>query len=186
MPVKRIIIAIDGFSSCGKSTLAKQLAKELGYTYIDSGAMYRAVTLFALDEEIIENGVLDRDELLRRLHEVRIAFVHDPETGQSQTLLNSRNVESRIRGIEVSQNVMLIAPIPEVRKKLVQVQQEMGNSKGIVMDGRDIGTVVFPNAELKIFMTAAPDVRARRRYEEMKMNELGISFESVMANIEKA
>lgn len=182
---RRIIIAIDGYSSCGKSTLAKQLAKQLGFTYIDSGAMYRAVTLFALDKDLILNGELKKDALLARLDEIDIRFMHDPSSGESQTLLNGSNVEHRIRGIEVSENVMHIAPIPEVRRKLVQLQQEMGKNKGIVMDGRDIGTVVFPNAELKIFMTASPEVRAKRRYEELRMKDLGISFNTVMENIKK-
>jgi cytidylate kinase len=165
--------------------LAKQLAKELSFTYIDSGAMYRAVTLFALDHDLIINGKLDKERLVERLDEIHIRFEHNPETGLSQTLLNGKNVESRIRGIEVSENVMHVAPIPQVRKKLVHLQQEMGEERGIVMDGRDIGTVVFPDAELKLFMTASPEVRAQRRYQELKMKELGISFNSVMENIRK-
>lgn len=159
------------------------LAKELGYTYIDSGAMYRATTLFALQNGFISNGVLDAEQFIHHLDEIDIAFDYDVESGKSVTLLNGKNVESRIRGIEVSKHVSPVARVPEVRAKLVAIQQKLGAEKGVVMDGRDIGTVVFPSAELKIYMTASPEVRARRRYDEMKMSDLGISLESVMANI---
>ena len=182
--MKRINIAIDGFSSCGKSTLAKELAKHLGYTYIDSGAMYRATTLFALNNGYVRKGILDEPVFIDNLDQIDIAFEHDPDTGKSMTLLNGKNVESRIRGIEVSRQVSVVARIPAVREKLVRIQQELGKKHGVVMDGRDIGTVVFPEAQLKIYMTASPEVRAKRRYDELKMNDLGISLESVMANIQ--
>jgi len=182
--VKCINIAIDGFSSCGKSTLAKELAKRLGYTYIDSGAMYRATTLFALNNGYIVRGVVDEHAFVQDLDLIDISFQHDPVEGKCETLLNGKNVESRIRGIEVSRQVSNVARIPAVREKLVRIQQGLGKDCGVVMDGRDIGTVVFPNAQLKIYMTASPEVRARRRYEEMKMKDLGISLESVMANIQ--
>ena len=181
--MRRITIAIDGYSSCGKSTLAKQLAHHLHYTYIDSGAMYRAVALFALESGLIRDGRLDREALLRELPGLSIAFRHDDHTQRSETWLNGRNVEHLIRGMEVSQAVTLVSPIKEVRAKLVALQRAMGDAKGVVMDGRDIGTVVFPDAEVKLFMTASPEVRAMRRYNELKGRGVDVDPAAVMANI---
>jgi len=183
--VKRITIAIDGFSSCGKSTLAKQLAHHLHYTYIDSGAMYRAVALYVIENGLVIDGVLNHAALLRVLKHIHIGFKHDDASQRSETWLDGRNVEHRIREMDVSHNVTLVSPVPEVRAKLVQLQQEAGKGGGVVMDGRDIGTVVFPNAEVKFFMTARPDVRAQRRYQELKGRGAHIDYESVLANIER-
>lgn len=183
--VKRITIAIDGYSSCGKSTLAKQLAHHLHYTYIDSGAMYRAVALYAMENGLIKDDVLDTPNLLRVLLNIQIAFKHDDATQRSATMLDGRNVEHRIREMDVSNNVTLVSPVPEVRAKLVQLQQEMGEGGGVVMDGRDIGTVVFPNAEVKFFMTASTEVRAQRRYLELKGRGAEVTLEEVMANLER-
>ncbi|HNR54527.1 MAG TPA: (d)CMP kinase, partial [Flavobacteriales bacterium] len=182
--MKRITIAIDGYSSCGKSTLAKQLAHHLHYTYIDSGAMYRAVALYAMENGLITDDALDTANLLRVLPNIHIAFKHDDVTQRSATMLDGRNVEHRIREMDVSNNVTLVSPVPEVRAKLVQLQQEMGQGGGVVMDGRDIGTVVFPNAEVKFFMTASTEVRAQRRYLELKGRGADVTLEEVMANLE--
>lgn len=181
----RITIAIDGFSSCGKSTLAKQLAAHLGYAYIDSGAMYRAVALYVIDNGLVHAGKLDREGLLEVLPRLEIRFMHDPLTGKSETWLNGRNVEGRIRGMEVSRYVTLVSPVPEVRAKLVALQQSFGEQKGVVMDGRDIGTVVFPYAEVKLYMTARPEVRAQRRYQELKAKGVEVDYPSVLENIER-
>lgn len=176
---KKIIIAIDGYSSCGKSTFAKAVAAKLGYIFIDTGAMYRAVTLFAM-----RNGLTDDPEALaERLPEVRIDFRFDPETGHSDVYLNDENVETEIRRIDVSNRVSGVSCIPAVRAKLVAMQQEMGRRKGVVMDGRDIGTMVFPEAELKIFMTADPRVRAERRYKELIAKGEEISLAEIERNI---
>jgi CMP/dCMP kinase len=183
--VKRINIAIDGFSSCGKSTLAKQLAHHLHYTYIDSGAMYRAVALYVIENGLVHDGQLDKAGLLRVLDGISIRFKHDDATQRSHTWLNGRDVEHRIRGMEVSRFVTLVSPVPEVRAKLVRIQQELGNGKGVVMDGRDIGTVVFPDAEVKLYMTAKPDVRAHRRYLELKGRGVDVDYASVLENIER-
>lgn len=183
--MNRITIAIDGFSSCGKSTLAKQLAAHLGYAYIDSGAMYRAVALYVIDNGLVREGKLDREGLLEVLPSLEIRFKHDPVTGKSETWLNGRNVEGRIRGMEVSRYVTLVSPVPEVRAKLVALQQAFGEQKGVVMDGRDIGTVVFPNAEVKLYMTARPEVRAQRRYQELKAKGVEVDYPSVLENIER-
>jgi len=178
----KICIAIDGHSSTGKSTVARQLAESLGYVYIDSGAMYRAVTLFALQHGLIGES-LDRDGLIRELGGLTLAFAVDPETGSSQIELNGENVEGKIRTLEVSRHVSEVAAIPEVREKLVKLQQEMGRHKGVVMDGRDIGTVVLPQAELKIFMTASPEIRASRRYRELQARGEAITYEEVLENV---
>ncbi|WP_300726817.1 (d)CMP kinase [uncultured Rikenella sp.] len=176
---KKIIIAIDGYSSCGKSTFAKAVAAKLGYIFIDTGAMYRAVTLFAM-----RNGLTDDPEALaERLPEVRIDFRFDPETGHSDVYLNDENVETEIRRIDVSNRVSGVSSIPAVRAKLVAMQQEMGRRKGVVMDGRDIGTMVFPEAELKIFMTADPRVRAERRYKELIAKGEEVSLAEIERNI---
>ena len=165
--MKKIIIAIDGYSSCGKSTMARTLAKKAGYIYIDTGAMYRAVTLFCLENNLVSPNGIDTSELEKRMPEIQITFTINPETGGVITHLNGKNVESEIRTLEVSQNVSRVAALPFVRECLTTQQREMGKQKGIVMDGRDIGTTVFPDAELKIFVTASPEVRAQRRYDEL-------------------
>ena len=182
--IKDIIIAFDGHSSCGKSTLAKQVAKELDYTYIDTGAMYRAVTYHALNNKLIKGTQIDLAGLEASLNDIEITFQKDAK-GKQQTFLNNKNIEKQIRSLEVSNSVSYISEIGFVREKLVALQQAMGKNKRIVMDGRDIGTVVFPNAELKIFMTASVEVRAQRRYKELIEKGDTVSFEEVKANIEK-
>lgn len=181
--LEKIIIAIDGYSSCGKSTLAKQLANHLNYVYIDTGAMYRAVALYALENGLIKDNYVMRDELVAELPQINIVFKHNPQNNKSETWLNGKNVEHEIRGLEVSRYVSFISLIKEVRRKLVALQREMGKSKGIVMDGRDIGTAVFPGAELKIFMTADKDVRIKRRYDELKRKQAHVSMDDVSENI---
>jgi cytidylate kinase len=181
--VNRITIAIDGFSSCGKSTLARQLAQHLGYTYIDSGAMYRAVALYVMENGLARDGQLVKEGLMQVLDGLDIRFQHDPMTDKSATTLNGRNVEQEIRTMAVSNHVTLVSPVPEVRAKLVRLQQQMGREKGVVMDGRDIGTVVFPDAEVKLFMTARPEVRAQRRFHELKMKGATVTLAEVEANI---
>ena len=161
--MKKIIIAIDGYSSCGKSTMAKDLAREIGYTYIDSGAMYRAVTLFALEEDLFDGDHIRQEALQARINDIKISFLPNTLTGQPQTYLNGHNVENQIRTMNVSSHVSSVAALPFVRTQLTKLQQEMGEHRGIVMDGRDIGTSVFPKAELKIFVTASAEVRAQRR-----------------------
>ncbi len=178
-----LIIAVDGYSSCGKSTFAKAIARWLGYTYIDSGAMYRAVTLYAMENGIIGEKGLDRKKLIAALPEIRISFEQDPATGSSVTLLNGRNVEEKIRSLEVSQWVSEVSRIREVREHLVQQQRRLAGHGGVVMDGRDIGTVVFPDADIKIFMTARPEVRAQRRHKELKEKGMEITFEEVLENV---
>lgn len=180
---KKIIIAVDGFSSTGKSTLAKNLAKKLGYVYVDTGSMYRAVTLYAMRKGYIEEGGLNVDALVNDLDNVELGFVFNPKRGYSEILLNGEKVEGQIRSLAVSNQVSQVARISDVRRKLVELQQRMAESKGIVMDGRDIGTVVFPEAELKIFLTASPETRAKRRYREMVDDGRDISYESVLENV---
>lgn len=182
---KKITIAIDGFSSTGKSTLAKQLAKHLGYVYVDSGAMYRAVTYFAMQNGCIGSDFFDKQTLINSLPFIQLHFEFNPELGFAEMYLNGVNVEAAIRTIEVSGYVSKIAEVSEVRAKLVEQQQQMGKNKGIVMDGRDIGTVVFPDAELKVFMTASPETRARRRYDELQAKGQDVSFEAVLKNVEE-
>jgi cytidylate kinase len=182
--IKDIIIAFDGHSSCGKSTVAKAVAKELNYTFIDSGAMYRAVTYLALQRKRIKGKEIKLDDLRKDLTLINIEFVKN-DFGQQETWLNGKNIEREIRNIEVSNSVSYISEIDFVRTKLVDLQQKMGKQKKIVMDGRDIGTVVFPDAELKFFMTASVDVRAQRRYSELIGKGHEVSFEEVKANIEK-
>ncbi len=183
--MKRINIAIDGFSSCGKSTLAKQLAHHLQYTYVDSGAMYRAVALFVIENGLIHEGKLDRASLLKQLDNIQIRFRHDDDTQRSHTWLNGRDVEHKIRDMEVSRYVTLVSPVPEVRAKLVRLQKEMGKERCVVMDGRDIGTVVFPDAEVKMYMTARPEIRAMRRYNELKGRGVEVDYASVLENIHR-
>ena len=180
---KKLIIAIDGYSSCGKSTFAKAIAKELNYIYIDSGAMYRAVTLYCLRRELVGTGVIHEQSIIGELKDIHVEFVYNPDISEYETFLNSENVEREIRGIEVSAHVSRISQIPEVRYRMVELQRQIGVFKGIVMDGRDIGTVVFPDAELKIFMTASVDIRAQRRYDELKTRGLNIEFEEIRKNI---
>ncbi len=185
MALLKIIVAIDGHSSCGKSTIAKAVAIRFGYIFIDSGAMYRAVTLFALRNKLIENGELLVSKLINILPDIEIEFRYNSELQKSETYLNGENVEDEIRQLPVSQNVSLIATIPEVRKTLVHLQQGMGRDKGIVMDGRDIGTVVFPTAELKLFITASAEIRAKRRFDELIAKGETISFAKILQNIQE-
>lgn len=181
--MKLITIAIDGHSSCGKSTMAKDLAREIGYIYIDTGAMYRAVTLFALKNGLISDSGIDEEGLRRRMAEVMITFRLNEETGHPDTYLNGRCVESDIRTMEVSRHVSPIATLGFVREAMVDLQRLMGEAKGVIMDGRDIGTVVFPDAELKIFVTASADVRARRRYDELTAKGETCSLDEIRANV---
>lgn len=183
--MKKITIAIDGFSSCGKSTMAKDLAKEIGYIYIDSGAMYRAVTLYSIDNGLFDGDRIHTEELERRIDDIHISFKIDPETGRPNTYLNNVNVENKIRSMEVSSKVSPISTLGFVRKAMVAQQQQMGKEKGIVMDGRDIGTAVFPDAELKIFVTASPKIRAQRRYDELKAKGQETSFDKILENVEQ-
>jgi len=182
--MKKIIIALDGHSACGKSTLAKFLAKELSYVYIDSGAMYRAVTLYCLENDILsDDGAYDKDEVVNALKNINISFNYNRTTGKSDTYLNGLRVEETIREMRVSNHVSAISKIKEVREKLVEFQQKLGKNKGIVMDGRDIGTVVFPDAELKLWITASIDVRAARRYKEYLEGGHNVSLEEVIENV---
>ena len=183
--MKKIIIAIDGYSSCGKSSFAKAIAARLGYLFIDSGAMYRAVTLFARQQGLIENGRVKERELAARLNEIDLSFRYNPETRKSDIWLNGADVEKQIRSMEVSRDVSAVSAVGAVRDFLVARQQQMGRDKGVVMDGRDIGTVVFPDAELKLFMTAAPKVRAERRYKELQAQGAAVRFEDILNNIEE-
>ncbi|MEZ4797297.1 MAG: (d)CMP kinase [Flavobacteriaceae bacterium] len=181
----KITIAIDGYSSTGKSTIAKQIAKELGYIYVDSGAMYRAVTLYALQNGFISENDFNVNDFVILLHEIELEFKFNSELGFAEMYLNGVNVEQAIRTMEVSGFVSAVSAIPEVRYQLVKQQQKMGKDKGIVMDGRDIGTVVFPNAELKIFMTASPDVRAQRRFEELTKRGDKVNYDEVFKNVQE-
>lgn len=181
--MKKINIAIDGYSSCGKSTLAKSLAAHFNFIYVDSGAMYRAVTLYSLRNGMIKDNYILREDLIASLNDIEISFSFNPLTKKSETLLNGENVENEIRGMEVSRHVSFISLIPEVRKKLVALQKALGKKKGVVMDGRDIGTVVFPNAELKIFMTADRETRTKRRFDELRKKGVEISMDEVMENL---
>lgn len=184
--MKKIIIAIDGFSSCGKSTMAKDLAREIGYIYIDTGAMYRAVTLYCIEHRLFNaDGSIREEELRSRMKDIHISFRLDPDTQRPVTLLNGEEVESRIRTMEVSSHVSPVATLGFVREALVRQQQAMGKEKGIVMDGRDIGTVVFPEAELKIFVTASAEIRAQRRYDELKAKGEEASFKEILHNVEE-
>lgn len=180
---KKIVIALDGFSSCGKSTFAKTIAARLGYIFIDTGAMYRAVTLYALENGAIRNGIVDEEEVVKLLSEISITFRFNAQRGASDIYVNGDLVEGKIRTIEVSNCVSPVSSIREVREKLVAMQQEMGAARGVVMDGRDIGTVVFPDAELKIYMTADAKVRAERRYAELTAKGESVSFEEVLDNV---
>jgi len=180
---KKLIIAIDGYSSCGKSTFAKTIAKELNYIYIDSGAMYRSVTLWCIRRNLVGKNFIDEKTIINELKNIHIEFIYNPDIAEYETFLNSENVEREIRGIEVSAHVSRISQIPEVRSRMVELQRQIGVFRGIVMDGRDIGTVVFPDADLKIFMNASVDIRAQRRYDELIAKGLSIDFEEVRRNI---
>ena len=181
--MKRIIIAIDGFSSCGKSTMAKALARNIGYLYFDSGAMYRAVALYCMQNKLIEEGKIDTAALREKMKDIHITFEADPETKNSITFLNGVNVEHEIRSLEVSQFVSQVAALDFVRSEMVDQQREMGKSKGIVMDGRDIGTTVFPEAEMKVFVTASAEVRAQRRYDELVARGDSPDFNDILENV---
>lgn len=184
--MKRIIIAIDGFSSCGKSTMAKDLAKEIGYIYIDSGAMYRAVTLYCIENGIFDsNNNIQEEKLKERIADINITFKLNKDTQRPDTYLNGILVEDKIRTMEVSSRVSPVAALGFVREALVKLQQSMGKEKGIVMDGRDIGTAVFPDAELKIFVTASAEIRAQRRYDELKAKGMEASYEEILHNVEE-
>lgn len=183
--MKKITIAIDGHSSCGKSTMAKDLAREVGYVYVDTGAMYRSVTLFALRNGLFTADGINEDELRRRMPEIHISFKFNAETGRPDTYLNGELVEQDIRTMEVSNHVSPIAALGFVREAMVAQQQQMGKDKGVVMDGRDIGTTVFPNAELKIYVTASAEVRAQRRYDELKTKGMEADFDEILKNVQE-
>lgn len=184
--MKKIVIAIDGYSSCGKSTMAKNLARQLGYVYVDTGAMYRAVTLYALRHQLFKaDGEVDAASLQRAMPDIRISFQFNAQTGKPDTYLNDELVEQEIRTMQVSEKVSKIAALPFVRTALVAQQQRMGKDKGIVMDGRDIGTVVFPHAELKIFVTASAEVRAQRRYDELQQKGMPSRYDDILKNVQE-
>jgi cytidylate kinase len=183
--MKKITIAIDGYSSTGKSTLAKQLANHLGYVYVDTGAMYRAVTYFAMQNGYINADSFDKQTLINSLPNIKLHFQLNPTLGFAEMYLNDVNIETEIRTIEVSNFVSKVAEVSEVRSKLVEQQQAMGKGKGIIMDGRDIGTVVFPDAELKIFMTASAETRAQRRFDELQSKNQNVSYEEVLKNVQE-
>lgn len=180
---KDLVIAIDGHSSGGKSSYAKAIAKELGITYVDSGAMYRAVTLYAMENNLIRNGIIDEPELVRQLDGIRIKIIFNPEGDRYETWMNGNNIEDVIRRVSVSGYVSPVSKIREVREKLVGLQREMARDKGVVMDGRDIGTVVFPDADIKIYLTAEPEIRAQRRYDELKGKGMEASYSEIYENI---
>jgi cytidylate kinase len=183
--MKKITIAVDGFSSCGKSTMSKELAKKVGYVYVDTGAMYRGVTLYCLRTNLIVDGVVDEARLGESINDISITFGID-DNGLQYLMLNGENVEKEIRGMEVSGKVSLVAAVPLVREAMVELQRKMGDAKGIVMDGRDIGTTVFPDAELKIFVTASSEIRAQRRLDEMRAKgNNDVTFEEILFNVEE-
>jgi len=186
MNMGKITIAIDGYSSTGKSTIAKELAKELGYSYIDTGAMYRAVSLYAIENNYFDEEDFFRNLLIADLNKVEIDFVYNSDLGYGEVHLNGKNVESKIRDMRVSSKVSVVATIPEVRRAMVAQQRKMGEHKGVVLDGRDIGTVVFPDAEVKLFMTASSEVRAKRRFDELNSkNNNSVTYEEVLKNVEE-
>ncbi len=181
--IQDLVIAIDGHSSGGKSTYAKMIAKELGITYVDSGAMYRAVTLYAMDHELIREGIIDQKELVRQLDQISIEIIFNPEKDRYETWLNGRNIENEIRSVAVSKYVSPVSKIREVREAMVDQQRAMARDRGVVMDGRDIGTVVFPDADIKIYLTAKPEIRAKRRYDELREKGMEAGYDEVLENI---
>lgn len=184
--MKKIVIAIDGYSSCGKSTMAKNLARQLGYVYVDTGAMYRAVTLYALRHQLFKaDGEVDAASLQQAMPDISVSFQFNKQTGKPDTYLNDELVEQEIRTMQVSEKVSKIAALPFVRTALVAQQQRMGVDKGIVMDGRDIGTVVFPHAELKVFVTASAEVRAQRRYDELQLKGMPARYDDILKNVQE-
>lgn len=183
--MKKIIVAIDGFSSCGKSTMAKELAKSVGYAYVDSGAMYRAVTLYCQRKGWIVNGVVNQDELKKAIDSILIEFCYNPDNNRNETLLNKENVEDEIRTLLVSEEVSIVSSIGFVRSAMVKQQQAYAKDRGVVMDGRDIGTVVFPDAELKIFLVASAEIRAQRRYDELIAKGEEVSYEEILENVKQ-
>ena len=183
--MRKITIAIDGYSSCGKSTLAKEIAQSLNYIYVDSGAMYRAVTLHMINQGILKDGAFIIEKVVQELDQINIRFQYDSEHNRAETILNGKNVEKDIRNSTITKNVSSVSAVKEVREKLVELQQRMGEEGGVVMDGRDIGTVVFPNAELKLFMTATNQVRAERRFKELKAKGEQITLEQVANDLQK-
>lgn len=184
--MKKITIAVDGYSSCGKSTMAKDLARELGYVYIDTGAMYRSVTLYAMRNSYINaDGQIDTEGLKKAMGDIHVSFMYNAETGRPDTYLNGERVEDKIRTLEVSNMVSPIATLGFVREAMVEQQREMGKVGGVILDGRDIGTVVFPNAELKIFVTASADVRARRRYDELTAKGEKVEYDEILKNVQE-
>ncbi|MDR1346974.1 MAG: (d)CMP kinase [Prevotellaceae bacterium] len=183
MECKKITVAIDGYSSTGKSSFARLIARKLSYIYVDTGAMYRAATLYCIENNFINNCELNVDKIIENLKKISIEFVFNTDAGKSDTFLNGKNVENKIRNVEISNNVSAVSAIPEVRTQMVALQREMGKNKGIVMDGRDIGTVVFPDAEIKIFMTAKPEIRAMRRYNELLQNGENVTLQEIEKNI---
>ncbi len=185
MNKKNFIIAIDGHSSTGKSTLAKQLADKLHFLYIDTGAMYRAVTWYAIQRGFLSNNHFDKENLIKELEDIHIDFIENPKSGHMEVFLNGENIEESIRSMEVSNLVSLVAAVPEIRRKLVREQRKLAQNHNVVMDGRDIGSVVFPQADLKIFMTASPEVRAKRRFKELNEKGEQVSFEEVLQNVTK-
>ena len=178
-----LVIAIDGHSSGGKSSYAKTIAKELGITYVDSGAMYRAVTLYAMDNNLIRDGIIDEQEIVRQLDSISIEIIFNPEKARYETWMNGKNIEDDIRTVTVSSYVSPVSKIREIRETLVDLQREMARDKGVVMDGRDIGTVVFPDADIKIYLTAKPEIRAQRRYDELKEKGMDASYDEIHENI---
>lgn len=184
--MKKITIALDGYSSCGKSTMAKELAKEIGYVYIDTGAMYRAVTLYAMRKGyILADGTINAEDLENDMESISIMFILNPEKKRPETVLNGEVVEDEIRTLEVSSHVSQVATLGFVRTAMVNLQRLMGEAKGVILDGRDIGTVVFPDAELKIFLTASPDVRAQRRFDELTAKGENVSYEDILNNVQE-
>jgi cytidylate kinase len=183
--MKKIIVAIDGFSSCGKSTMAKELAKSVGYAYVDSGAMYRAVTLYCQRKGWIVNGVVNQDELKKAIDSILIEFSYNPDKNRNETFLNKENVEDEIRTLQVSEEVSIVSSIGFVRSAMVKQQQAYAKERGVVMDGRDIGTVVFPDAELKIFLVASAEIRAQRRYDELIAKGEKVSFDEILENVKQ-
>ena len=178
-----MVIAIDGHSSGGKSSYAKTIAKELGITYVDSGAMYRAVTLYAMENNLIRDGIIDEQEIVRQLDSISIEIIFNPEKARYETWMNGKNIEDDIRTVTVSSYVSPVSKIREIRETLVDLQREMARDKGVVMDGRDIGTVVFPDADIKIYLTAKPEIRAQRRYDELKEKGMDASYDEIHENI---